>query len=120
LFLVSLSIVVLLFLLIVVFFLSFAIHHDEYGDRCFSCCPCYRIVRTYSTGCTVRYYLCIRCTLSFVPCWYDDSTLPSLHLGVTFVCFAKSTHIDRFVLPFAFPFYSDSHNFFLFVLLLLY
>jgi hypothetical protein len=107
-FLVSLSIVVLL---IVVFFLLFAIHHDEYGDRCFSCCRCYRIVCTYSMGCTVRYYLCTRCTLSFVPCWYDNLTLPSLHLGVTFVCFAKSTHIDHFVLTFAFPFYSDSHNY---------
>ncbi len=72
-FLVSLSIVVLSFLLIVVFFLSFAIHHDEYGDRCFSCCRCYRIVFTYSTGCTVRYYLCTRCTLSFVPCWNNNS-----------------------------------------------
>jgi hypothetical protein len=83
------------------------------------------VVATVSYARTVR---AARCGIISAPAvhyrlyhdWYDDSTLPSLHLGVTFVCFAKSTHIDRFVLTFAFPFYSDSHNFFLFVLLSLY
>jgi hypothetical protein len=81
------------FLLIVVLFLSFAIHHDEYGDRCFSCCHCYRIVCTYSTGCTVRYYLYTRCTLSFVPCWYDNSTLPvCISVSHSFFCELNIVH----------------------------
>jgi hypothetical protein len=40
--------------------------------------------------------------------------------GVTFVCFAKSTHIDHFVLTFVSLFDSDSHNFLYFFSLALY
>jgi hypothetical protein len=76
----------------------------------FSCCRCVTVVLyalcIYSTGCMVGQ----------LPCTYYSTVCAMLvpefiHRWVTFVCFAKSAHIDHLVLTFVPLFDSDSHYF---------
>ena len=111
LFLVSFCIVVLLlFLLIVVLLFVIAPWWIWWSLFFLLSVRHYRIVYTYSTGCNgrvVSVHLRYSTVCTMLERWFDIA----LFAGVTFVCFAKSMHIDHFVLTFVSLFDSDSHYF---------